>query len=67
MRRALTGSALIALAAAHNALSPTQAWSAAHVDEDWNMEFWGRDELALNRRALRWAEFEAAERLLRAK
>ncbi len=63
----LTGSALIALVAAHNALSPTQAWSAAHVDEDWNMEFWGRDELALNRRALRWAEFEAAERLLRAK
>jgi len=63
----LTGSALIALAIAHKALSLTQAWSAAHVDEDWNMELWGRDELALNHRALRWAEFEAAERVLHAK
>jgi len=32
----------------------------AHVDEDWNMEFWGRDELALERRAQRWAEMQAA-------
>jgi chaperone required for assembly of F1-ATPase len=63
----LTGSALIALAVAHKALSLTQAWSAAHVDEDWNMELWGRDELALNHRASRWTEFEAAERVLRAK
>jgi chaperone required for assembly of F1-ATPase len=23
---------------------PTQVWSAAHVDEDWNMEKWGVDE-----------------------
>ena len=23
--------------------------AAAHVDEDWNMEFWGRDELAMER------------------
>ncbi len=36
------------------------AWLAAHVDEDWNMEQWGRDEMALERRAFRFAEFQAA-------
>ena len=49
----LTGSALIALALARGGLSAEAAWQAAHVDEDWNMEQWGRDELALERRAFR--------------
>jgi len=31
-------------------LSAEAAWQAANVDEDWNMEQWGRDELALERR-----------------
>ena len=62
----LTGSALIALAVAQAALSLNQAWSAAHVDEDWNLELWGRDEIALKHRALRFAEFEAAGRVLQA-
>ena len=35
-------------------------WAAAHVDEDWNMELWGRDEMALARRAARFAEMQAA-------
>ncbi len=56
----LTGSALIALALLHGRLSVEEAWAAAHVDEDWNMEFWGRDELALERRAYRFAEMQAA-------
>ena len=56
----LTGSALIALALLHGALTARGAWTAAHVDEDWNMELWGRDELALERRALRFAEMQAA-------
>src|SRR5262249_27122565 len=43
----LTGSALIAIALARGALSVDAAWAAAHVDEDWNMKFWGRDQLAL--------------------
>ncbi len=34
-------------------VSPDDVWTAAHVDEDWNMQFWGRDELALERRAYR--------------
>ena len=47
----LTGSALIALAVARGRLGVDEAWAAAHVDEDWNMAQWGRDELALERRA----------------
>jgi chaperone required for assembly of F1-ATPase len=60
----LTGSALIALALAGGALSVDEAWSAAHVDEDWNMHVWGRDELALERRAFRLAEMRAAATVL---
>jgi chaperone required for assembly of F1-ATPase len=61
----LTGSALIALALAKGLLSADEAWQAAHVDEDWNMEQWGRDELALERRACRFAELEAAALVLK--
>jgi chaperone required for assembly of F1-ATPase len=61
----LAGSALIALALARGRLSVEKAWEAAHVDEDWNMEQWGRDALALERRAFRFAEFEAAATVLR--
>jgi chaperone required for assembly of F1-ATPase len=61
----LTGSALLALALARGRLSPEETWEAANVDEDWNMEQWGRDELALERRAFRLAELEAAAAVLR--
>ena len=56
----LTGSALLALAIARGAVSADAAWEAAHVDEDWNMAQWGRDTIALQRRAFRFAEFKAA-------
>jgi chaperone required for assembly of F1-ATPase len=62
----LTGSALIALALAHGRLTADAAWQAAHVDEDWNMEQWGRDDLALERRAFRFAELQAAATVLQA-
>jgi chaperone required for assembly of F1-ATPase len=61
----LTGSALIALAVLRGELSVDAAWRAAHVDEDWNMERWGRDEEALKRRAFRLAEMEAGATVLR--
>src|SRR5689334_437227 len=61
----LTGSALLALALMHGAIAPEAAWQAAHVDEDWNMEQWGRDEIALARRGFRFAEFSAAALVLR--
>jgi chaperone required for assembly of F1-ATPase len=60
----LTGSALLALAVLRGELSVDAAWRAAHVDEDWNMELWGRDEQALERRAFRYAEMQAAARVL---
>jgi chaperone required for assembly of F1-ATPase len=62
----LSGSALIALALLRGRLSADAAWQAAHVDEDWNMEQWGRDEIALAQRAFRFAEFQAAAIVLRA-
>jgi chaperone required for assembly of F1-ATPase len=61
----LTGSGLLAVALAHQALDPAEVWSAAHVDESWQMSQWGRDELALQRRAFREAEFRAAATVLR--
>jgi chaperone required for assembly of F1-ATPase len=60
----LTGSALIALAMLRGFLPAEAAWQAANVDEDWNMEQWGRDELALERRAFRFEEFKAAVTVL---
>ncbi len=60
----LTGSALLALALAHGRLSVEEAWEAAHVDEDWQMQQWGRDERALERRAYRFTEMQAAATVL---
>jgi len=60
----LTGSALIALALLTGRLSVAEAWTAAHVDEDWNMAQWGRDPLALERRAYREAEMQAAAKVV---
>ena len=60
----LTGSALIALALSEGQLAVDEAWDAAHVDEDWNMSLWGRDELALDRRAKRFGEMQAAVTVL---
>jgi chaperone required for assembly of F1-ATPase len=60
----LTGSALLALALAQGAIERDAAWAAAHVDEDFQMESWGRDDMALDRRAFRHADFEAAAQVL---
>jgi chaperone required for assembly of F1-ATPase len=56
---------LLALALAQGALEADAAWAAAHVDEDWQMSQWGRDDAALERRAYRYAEFQAAVAVLR--
>jgi chaperone required for assembly of F1-ATPase len=60
----LTGSGLLALALAEGALDTGAAWAVAHVDEDWQMSQWGRDELAMQRRAAREAEMRAAATVL---
>ena len=61
----LTGSALLALALARDAIDLDTALAVAHVDEDWQMQQWGRDEVALARRAFRFAEMQAAATVLR--
>jgi chaperone required for assembly of F1-ATPase len=61
----LTGSALIALRLAHGEIEAPAAWAAAHVDEDFQMELWGPDAEALERKARRWREMEAAALLWR--
>ncbi|WEX78717.1 ATP12 family chaperone protein [Sinorhizobium numidicum] len=62
----LTGSALLALACAMGRLSAEEAWTAAHVDEDWQIEHWGTDEEAFRRRENRWQEMQAAANVLEA-
>ncbi len=61
----LTGSGLLALAFEHGAVEPEAVWAAAHVDEDWQMSQWGRDEAAVERRTHRRTEFDAAVAVLR--
>ena len=48
-----------------DALAPDAAWTAEHVDEDWQMELWGRGAGALARRAFRKTEWDAAVLMLR--
>jgi len=62
----LTGSALLALAFASGRLSAEDAWAAAHVDEDWQIEHWGTDEEAFQRRENRWQEMRAAALVIEA-
>ncbi len=60
----ITGSALIALALAAGAVTADEAWTAACIDDDWNMETWGRDDEAVQRLARRRTEFDAATLVL---
>ncbi|HMM62968.1 MAG TPA: ATP12 family protein [Mesorhizobium sp.] len=62
----LTGSALLALAVERGGLVAEEAWQAAHVDEDWQIEHWGQDSEAVARRSLRKRDFMAAAGLLEA-
>jgi chaperone required for assembly of F1-ATPase len=63
----IAGSALIALALEAGDLSFEEAWAAAHVDEDWNIDQWGQDEEAQARRDFRRRDMQAAYALLRAR
>lgn len=60
----LTGSALIAVMLLKGDITREQAWAAAHVDEDWQAETWGRDAMAEERRSARHREMQAAATLL---
>jgi chaperone required for assembly of F1-ATPase len=60
----LMGSAVLALAHARGRLTAAEAWKAAHVDENWQIEQWGEDAEAAARRRRHWEELRAASRLL---
>lgn len=60
----VTGSALLALALARGRLDVPQVWAAANVDEDWNLDLWGRDDSVAARHAARLKDIEAAAKVL---
>ena len=60
----LTGSPLLVIAFLEGRLTADEVWAATHVDETWQEEQWGEDAEALERRAKRRAEFDAAVRFL---
>ncbi len=60
----LTGSAVLMLAHAKGKISAADAWTAAHLDEDWQISQWGADAEAEVRREKRWGEMQAASRFL---
>jgi chaperone required for assembly of F1-ATPase len=63
---AITGSALLAMALEAGAIDSQSAWDAAHVDEDWNIEHWGLDAEAAQRRGNRKRDMMGAVSLLEA-
>lgn len=60
----ISGSLVIALAVAKGSLDAESAFEAAHLDELWQAEQWGEDDLALDARAARRADFTAAAAFL---
>jgi len=60
----ITGSLVLALALAEGAMGADKAWDAAHLDETWQAEQWGEDELAIGARDARRRDFDAGVRFL---
>ena len=61
---ACCGSVVIALALRDGEVDADAAWAAAQVDEDYQIEKWGEDEEAAERRRNIRADLDAAARLL---
>ncbi len=60
----ISGSLVIALALADEAMTAEAAFDLAHLDELWQAEKWGEDDLALDARAAHRRDFLAAARFL---
>ena len=58
------GSLVAALALAEGRIGAEQAFDMTHLDELWQAEHWGEDQLALEARAARRRDFMAAAQLL---
>lgn len=60
----LTGSALLALMLHARAISAAVAWTAAQVDEDFQIAQWGEDDEAVARRESRKTEYYATAQFM---
>ena len=60
----VTGSLVAALALLEGAADAATVWRAAEVDEDWQAEQWGEDDLARRARDAHRADFDAGARFL---
>lgn len=58
------GSLVTALALDEGVIDVDSAWNATHLDELWQEEQWGEDDLATRARAARRGDFDAAARFL---
>ncbi|MCM8729658.1 ATP12 family chaperone protein [Hephaestia sp. GCM10023244] len=60
----VSGSLVAALALFEGAADADSVWTAAQIDEQWQAEQWGEDDLAARARAAHRAEFDAGVRFL---
>jgi len=60
----VSGSLVLALALLEGAADSDAIWSAARIDDDWQAEMWGRDDLAEQATAAHRADFDAGARFL---
>ncbi|WP_448661898.1 ATP12 family chaperone protein [Sphingomonas sp. CJ20] len=60
----VSGSLVAALALLEGAADADTVWHAAQVDEAWQEEMWGQDDLASTTRAAHRADFDAGARFL---
>lgn len=61
----VSGSLVAGLALSHGRIDAAEAFEVAELDATYQMELWGEDREALDRRAALKAELEAAERFLK--
>lgn len=62
----LTGSGLLAIGLWNRLFTPDHVWTAAHLDEDFQIRQWGEDDEASVRRKKRRQEYDAAVAVLEA-
>ena len=60
----ITGSGLLSIALREKLMTAEEVWTAAHVDEDYNVRLWGEVDEATERRTKRRLDFDAAIRVL---
>jgi chaperone required for assembly of F1-ATPase len=60
----VSGSLIAGLALLEGAANAAAVWHVARIDEDWQAEQWGEDDLASRARAAHRADFDAGARFL---